>query len=90
MTTTTTFENKCDILAEVFTDYSGDETFEDFVSYNDLGLPLAYAIATEIVKPTNKANILIDETFDMLLQLLVVEDIGFESLEAMFHAASQE
>jgi hypothetical protein len=61
--------------------YRNDEEFEDFIEYNDLGLPLAYAISTEVVKSTDLAEKFIDETFDLLLAGLEIEDTGFESLD---------
>lgn len=78
---TTTFEARCDILGELWVGYKGDPEFEDFISYNDLGLPLAYAISTEIVKSTPKAEMFINETFDLLLSGLGKEDEGFDSLD---------
>lgn len=77
----TTYEAKCDILADVWLDYKGDPDFEDFISYNDLGLPLAFAISTGIVTSAPKAELFITETFDMLLAHLGKEDEGFDSLD---------
>jgi len=77
----TSFDNKCEILAEIFLDYKDDEEFDDFRKYNDLGLPLAYAIAKGIVSKTGKAETFINETFDLLLAGLDLEDTGFESIE---------
>ncbi len=47
----TTFENKALILADLWMNFRNDEEFQDFVDYNDLGLPLAYALANGVVKP---------------------------------------
>lgn len=77
----TAFETKCDILGQLWLDYKGNPDFEDFISYNDLGLPLAYAIATEIVTSSPKAEMFINETFDLFLAGLGKEDEGFENLE---------
>lgn len=90
MTTTTTFDEMCDILGEFWVEYKGDPNFEDFVSYNDLGLPLAYAVTTDIVGATDKAKAFIKETFDMLLDTLGIEDTGFEGLDSVLHAASEK
>jgi hypothetical protein len=64
-------------------DYRGDVEFQDFIEYNDLGLPLAYAISEGIVEKTDIASNFINEAFDILLAALGVEDTGFESLEDM-------
>ena len=79
--TTTPFSNKCEILGELWLNYRSDETFDDFVEYNDLGLPLAYAIANDIVKPTDMAKSFIEETFDLLLASMDLEDEGFDNLD---------
>ena len=81
---TTTQENKENILAELFLNYKNDDNFTDFISYNDIGLPLAYAISAGIVKSTELANRFIDETFLLLLNSLEVEDDGFETLDDIF------
>jgi len=78
---TTPYSTKAEILADLWMNYRNDEEFEDFIEYNDLGLPLAYAISTEVVKSTDLAEKFIDETFDLLLAGLEIEDTGFESLD---------
>jgi hypothetical protein len=86
----TTLDNKLSILAQLWLDYRDDEEFADFIEYNDLGLPLAYAISNGIVKITPTAEKFILETFDLLLAGLDVEDVGFETLEDVLEAGSQE
>jgi hypothetical protein len=76
----TTFDNKVSILSELWLDYRQDEEFQDFVEYNDIGLPLAYAIANDIVKPTDIATRFIEETYDLLLAGIGIEDGEFETL----------
>jgi hypothetical protein len=89
MSTTTTFENKCVILADVWLNYRYDDNFEDFSEYNDMGLPLAYAISEGIVKSTDIAEGFINETFDLLLAGLEIdEDPGFESLDEILSTGS--
>lgn len=79
----TSFENKCSILAELWIDYRGAEDFQDFISYNDLGLPLAFLVSEKLVTPGDKATSMIEETFELLLATLEVEDHGFETLEEL-------
>lgn len=76
----TAFMNKARILAELWMDYRDDEEFKDFIEYNDLGLPLSYAIAEGIVERTDLASGFINEAFDILLSALGVEDTGFDTL----------
>ena len=61
-----------------------DKEFIDFISYNDLGLPLAFLIDSEIVTATEIAIKYIEETWIILLASIGVEDVGFESLEDLF------
>jgi hypothetical protein len=86
----TTFDNKVAILSQLWLDYRDDEEFTDFIEYNDLGLPLAYAISTNIVKSTPTAEKFINETFDLLLAGLDVEDTGFETLEDVLELGSEQ
>ena len=80
----TTPENKAGILSELWLGYKNDQNFEDFFSYNDLGLPLAYAISSGIVKGTETSNKFIDETFSLLLASLEIEDEGYDGLDDIF------
>ena len=63
-------------------DYREENDFEDFVQYNDLGLPLAYFISEDIAKSTPRAEIYINETFDLFILALEADpDEEYESLE---------
>jgi hypothetical protein len=77
------FQNKITILAELWMNYRDDEELQDFVEYNDLGLPLSYFLMNEIVLPTDQAEIYINETYDLLIASLTVEDKQWESLDEM-------
>jgi hypothetical protein len=78
----TPFSNKVMILADLWMNYRGDEEFADFFEYNDLGLPLSYAIANNIVEKTATAETVINETFALLLSALEEpDDMGFDSLD---------
>jgi hypothetical protein len=86
--TETTFEDKASILADLWLNYRQDTEFADFIEYNDIGLPLAYAIANDIVKTTPTATKFIEETFELLLiGLGVEEDTGFEVLDDLLESA---
>lgn len=79
----TPLSSRAEILADLWMNYRDDEEFQDFVEYNDLGLPLSYAFCNGIVTEPNEAlESLIDETFNLLLAALEnLEDTGFESLD---------
>lgn len=86
-----TFSRKCEILSELWFDYRSDEQFQDFIEYNDIGLPLAYCIANEIASPTAIAEKYIDETYDLLVEALgASSDKEYESLDDMLGNLSSE
>ena len=86
---TTPFSNKCAILAELWMGYRDDPDFVDFIEYNDIGLPIAYAITENIVKPTKMAEQFIDETFALLLGALELsEDTGFDDLDDLLSTSA--
>lgn len=78
----TPFENRCEILSDFWLLYKDDETFKEFMSYNDLALPFAYALANDIIAypASDKMKPFIDEAWNLLLTGLSKEDIGFEGL----------
>jgi hypothetical protein len=77
----TSFSNQCSILSELWLDYRDDEEFQDFIEYNDLGLPLAYAFANGIVEQSSIGEGFVTEAFGLLLAGLDVEDTGFDNLQ---------
>ena len=78
-----TFQNKVTILAELWMNYRDDNELEDFIEYNDIGLPLAYLLMNEIVLPSEQSAIYINETYDLFVSSLTVEDKEWESLDEM-------
>jgi hypothetical protein len=78
-----TFENKVTILAELWMNYRDDEELQDFVEYNDLGLPLAYFLMNEIVLPTSQSELYINETYDLFIASLQVADKEWQSLDEL-------
>jgi hypothetical protein len=85
----TSFEDMCSILAELWINHKEEKTFEDFISYNDLGLPLAFLVDSELVIPNEIAKKYIEETWIILLKSLDInEDVGFTCLEDIFNYTS--
>jgi hypothetical protein len=78
-----TFQNKVTILAELWMNYRDDDELEDFIEYNDIGLPLAYLLMNEIVLPSEQSAIYINETYDLFVSSLTVEDKEWQSLDEM-------
>lgn len=71
---------KAEILADLWMNCRDLDVFQDFIKYNDLGLPVAYLIANEVVQANKILNDFIEETFSLLLEVLDLQDTGFESL----------
>jgi hypothetical protein len=78
-TTTTPFSKKCEILNDLFLYHSDEEEWEGFDELCNIGLPLAYLIHEGIVKTTPRANLIIDETWGIMLGWMGIEDTGFDS-----------
>jgi hypothetical protein len=76
-------QNKITILAELWMNYRDDDELEDFIEYNDIGLPLAYLLMNEIVLPSEQSAIYINETYDLFVSSLIVEDKEWQSLDEM-------
>jgi hypothetical protein len=84
----TPFGNRVAILADLWMGYRSDEEFEDFIKYNDLGLPLAYAMDNKIIEDTQlNAVAFVNETWDLFIESLGVEDTGFETLQDLLDNA---
>jgi hypothetical protein len=84
------FSNKISILAELWMNYRDDEQLQDFVEYNDLGLPLAYFLMNELVLPTQQSEVYIEESYNLLVASLGAEDIEYESLDELLSATTEE
>jgi hypothetical protein len=62
--------------------------WEEFFRYNDLGLPLAYGSGEEILSLSDFGIHLVNETFDLLLEVLGLEDTGWETIEDILNSAT--
>ena len=83
----TDFSNICIILAELYSDYKEDPGFVEFISFNDLGLPLAYLEKENLCNVTGEGEKYITETWEIFLASLNLDDQGFESLDEVLAAA---
>lgn len=87
----TDFSDKAQILAELWMEYRDEEEYQDFLEYNDLGLPLSYAYVNNIAELTQAGEEMIEETWDMLLGSLgIEEDTGFESFDDLLLVADED
>jgi hypothetical protein len=81
--TNTDFSNRCSILGDLWLNYKSEPEFEDFIEYNDIGLPLAFAIAQDIISASDMATKYVNETWDLFLESLGLPDVGFTSLDEL-------
>jgi len=78
----TPFEVRCDILSDMWVNHKSEEGLEDFINYNDIGLPLAFATSEGMCTITDKGKTFINETWGILLTTLEIdEDAGYESFD---------
>ena len=85
----TTFGKKVEILSDLWINYKDDSDFDDFIEYNDLGLPLAYLITSDLASPSDAGVLYIDETFNLLCAALDIDlDAEYQSLNEMFDKSS--
>jgi hypothetical protein len=88
---TTTFENKALILGQLWINYKAEDEGIDFFIYNDLGLPLAYLIHTDLVAVTETGMPYVDETFNLLCTALGLDsDEEYASLNELMELQDDE
>lgn len=85
----TNIEKQCEILANFYLNYKTDGSAKDFIEFNDIGLPLAFLTSEGLCTPTDQAIIYINETFNILLGSMGLEDTGFDSLEHILDTAAK-
>jgi hypothetical protein len=81
----TDFTTRCEILGELYDDYSQQKNFKDFIEFNDIGMPLAYFVSADLCEASDDGIRYINETWDLFLVALDLEDIGYHNLEHVFH-----
>ena len=68
------FADRCGILGQFWYEFRDDEDLKPFIGYNDVGLPLAWFIATGVVTPLPMAEEYVNETFAMFLDAMDVTE----------------
>lgn len=86
----TDLTNKISILADLYANYQDDSEFKEFMEFNDIGLPLAYFVNEKLAVETDAGTRFIEESFDLLLSALGIEDTGFEYLDEVLTKAAIE
>ena len=86
----TDFTKVCNILGTLYANYSQDEEFQDFIQFNDLGLPLAYLASEDLCEVSDDGARYITETWMLFVESLGLQDIGFDTLDQMLAMAAGE
>jgi hypothetical protein len=80
---------KAEIIFEFINDYRGDQAFEEFFNYNDLGVPMAVMIVNDLVILNEGGVRVLDETWESLCSNLNDADVDYdyESLDELIEKA---
>jgi len=75
------FSDKCGILGQFWFEYRDDDKLSEFTSYNDVGLPLSWFIATGVVTPNPIAEDYVNETFNLFIAALDLTEAEIEGID---------
>lgn len=86
---TTDFSKKVEILGEFYSLYRDDKNIQEFMDFNDLGLPLAYLSSEGLCDISDDGKKYVAETWELFLSTLgILQDEGFDSLDVVMAQAS--
>ena len=86
----TDFSSMCNILGELYFNYKDQGEMDDFIDFNDLGLPLAYLASENLCQVSDDGAKYIMETWALFLETLKLQDTGWNSLDEMFDAKVED
>ena len=88
------FSNKCEILGDLWLfyreDIKGNEAWEEFFSYNDVSLPLAYMLKSNYVTINEDSDAIgyINETWEIFCDYISVDpEKDYEDIAGVFAAS---
>ena len=64
---------KCQFIEEFAKRSIEAGVYKDFITYNDLGIPLAVCVVSDLVDIKNDAKTIVDETYSLMCELLEVD-----------------
>jgi len=80
----TLFSNKIKLLCEIYMEYSGEESWEDFFELYDLGVPAAVLVWNGGATLTDIGNNFVDEAWKGLCMRLGIDpNANYEEIEDM-------
>ncbi len=77
---TTPLDGKAFLIEQAWAHWKSDEEMSEFFAYNDIGVPLAFCYSQGIITLNPTVEQYINETWNLFLQELNIEDTGFDSL----------
>lgn len=81
----TSIKIKCEVLYELYMDYSDDPRYSDFLQVHDIGIPCAYLLVTDKAILTDSGRESVEETWQEFCNLLEIDSYGdYEDLYDMF------
>ena len=89
------FSNKCEILGNLWLfyreDIQGNEAWEAFFEYNDIALPLAYMLMSELTSAVNDdGREYIEQTWLMFCDYIEIDPDGeYETISDAFEASER-
>lgn len=90
----TDLEIECQVLSGLWMDYRDVEAFEEFIEYNDIGLPLAHYVADGLIRKSAleaAAITYIADTYTLLFQMLGLPlSHEYESIDDLLAAAEDK
>jgi len=82
----TPFSKRCEILANVYTDFS-KEGWADFFSTYNIGLPLAFAQSNDLADVSADGAVYVDQTWEALCKELRIDpNANYASLNDLVDA----
>ena len=90
----TELDIECQILSELWMNYRDEEAFQDFIEYNDIGLPLAHYVADGLIRKSALEAVAItyiSDTYNLLFEMLgMIVTHEYTSFEDLLAAADSE
>ncbi len=69
---------KAEIIFEFINEYRGEEAFDDFFSFNDLGVPMAVMIVNDLISLSDEGLDVFNETWKSLCETLNHADPNYQ------------
>lgn len=73
------YKGMAKVLSEFISDEFENEDFDEFFSYNDLGIPLSVCVNQDICTLNDEGQKILEETYNYLCDLLAVERKIYDS-----------